>query len=99
MDWSRGLEAGWLGEAWQAGRLACWQAGRLEGREGQNARATVQFELDIGWKGQRVIPPVGPLLRPVGALKVRAGTPVERIAHIDAWRPEASMKGQRVIPP
>ena len=47
---------------WPAGRLACWQAGRLEGREGQNARATVQFELDIGWKGQKVIPPV-PALR------------------------------------
>ena len=33
------------------------------------------------------------LWRPVGPLKERAGTPIERIADIDAWRPEASMPG------
>ena len=31
--------------------------------------------------------------RPVGDLKERVGTPIERIADIDAWRPEASMPG------
>ena len=33
------------------------------------------------------------LWRPVGDLKERVGTPIERIADIDAWRPEASMPG------
>ena len=33
------------------------------------------------------------LCRPVGDLKKRVGTPIERIADIDAWRPEASMPG------
>ena len=33
------------------------------------------------------------LWRPVGDLKKRVGTPIERIADIDAWRPEASMPG------
>ena len=28
-----------------------------------------------------------------GGLKRRAGAPIERIADIDAWRPEASMPG------
>ena len=30
---------------------------------------------------------------PCGGLKIRVGTPIERIADIDAWRPEASMPG------
>ena len=41
-------------------------------------------------------PPCGALWRPVapcGTPKKRAGTPIERIADIDAWRPEASMPG------
>ena len=36
------------------------------------------------------------VIRPVAACgtpKERAGTPIERIADIDAWRPEASMPG------
>ena len=40
-------------------------------------------------RGQKVIPPVGDCAR----LKRRVGTPIERIADIDAWRPEASMPG------
>ena len=32
-------------------------------------------------------------MAPCGGLKERAGTPIERIADIDAWRPEASMPG------
>ena len=38
-------------------------------------------------------PPCGTLWRPVGDLKGRVGTPIERIADIDARRPEASMTG------
>ena len=85
------LGGGWQAgrDAWQAGRLDGWQAGRLGGREGQNVRATVQFELDIGWKGQKVIRPVGTLrngLEPLGAegsppcggLKERAGAPIKK---------------------
>ena len=68
----RGIEAGigveaWRLGGWQAGRDA-WQAGRLGGREGQNARATVQFEFDIGWLGRK--------LSGLCPLKDRAGAPI-----------------------
>ena len=46
--------------------------------------------------GTEGYPACGGLWRPVapcGTLKERAGTPIERIADIDAWRPEASMPG------
>ena len=38
-------------------------------------------------------PPCAPLVAPCGGLKGQVGTPIERIADIDAWRLEASMPG------
>ena len=43
--------------------------------------------------GTEGYPACGGLCPPCGGLKKRAGTPIERIADIDAWRPEASMPG------
>ena len=43
--------------------------------------------------GTEGYPACAPLVPACGGLKRRAGTPIERIADIDAWRPEASMPG------
>ena len=64
----------------------------------QPVPGTPRIRLGRLWWEQKVIRPVGPcapLVAPCGGLKERAGTPIERIADIDAWRPE----GQKVIPP